>query len=396
MSESFVGVGVAGYGIRLASIIEALPGIDDSIRVVAVYDPSPRAAERLRERFQHPFRVYTDYREFLADPAMRWVAIGSWNCFHREQAVAALEAGKHVFCEKPLATTTDDCLAILKAWRESGRIFSMGFTLRYSPHYDRIKEIIESGRIGRIVSMEFNETLDFNHGGYIMRDWRRMRRFAGTHLLEKCCHDIDLVNWIVGSRAERAASFGGLDVFTKANAHLQKALPPSAEGHVPYEAWETGSELNPFTCEKDIVDNQVAILKYANGVRATFHTNCNAGIPERRMYILGTEGAIRSDVISGQIEWRRIGFNEAMHDASTSAKGGHGDGDRLLVETLADSMLRDAPPRTTAEDGLTSALTVFGVDEALDTGRVVDLGPLWEKADAILRQHPARQDAPSA
>ena len=109
-----------------------------------------------------------------------------------------------MFCQKPLATTLADCLAMREAWQASGRMFIIGFSLRYAPHYRKIKELLDQGAVGRIVSMEFNETLDFNHGGYIMGDWRRLQRYSGTHLLEKCCHDIDLVNWIMGSLAARA------------------------------------------------------------------------------------------------------------------------------------------------------------------------------------------------
>ena len=80
--------------------------------------------------------------------------------------VAAIEAGKHVVCEKPLATTLDDCEAIRAAARRSpGGIFFFGLVLRYSPFYRRVKQLLEDGEIGRIVSFEFNETLPFFHGG---------------------------------------------------------------------------------------------------------------------------------------------------------------------------------------------------------------------------------------
>src|SRR5206468_7637583 len=135
----------------------------------------------------------------LADPSVSWIMIGSPNNLHCKHAVAALRAGKHVFCEKPLATTLDDCLAIRDAVHASGRQFVVGFTLRYSPFYREVQRLVASGTIGKLISFEFNETLEFNHGGYIHGDWRRLTRLSGGHLLEKCCHDIDIANWIVGS-----------------------------------------------------------------------------------------------------------------------------------------------------------------------------------------------------
>jgi len=306
--------------------------------------------------------------------------IGSWNCFHKDQAVAALKAGKNVFCEKPLATTLKDCVAIKKAVQAGTMKFLIGFTLRYSPHYLKIKEIINSGAIGKIVSLEFNETLEFNHGGYIHSDWRRLKANAGTHLLEKCCHDIDLVNWITGSRACRVASFGGLNFFIPANARRMQEIACSKDKKRAYCSWEGAQGKDPFRNHKDIVDNQVAIIEYANGVHATFHTNCNAGIPERRMYILGSKGAIRSDVITGTIQLKKIGFSEQLENISSGTADGHGDGDTWLARHMAAVMRGKELPQTSINDGLFSAITCFGIDKAQESNRVVDLNPLWLRA----------------
>lgn len=132
------------------------------------------------------------------------------------------------------------------------------------------------------------------------------------------------------------------------------------------------------------MDNQVAILQFASGARATFHTNCSTAIPERRMYICGTEGTLRADVIAGQIEVKRIGFDTQLEDCSTEASGGHGGGDSILGASLAETMLHGAAPLTSLEDGLRAAFTAFGLDEALRTGTVVDLTPLWCKAGLLL------------
>ncbi|MFC1672308.1 Gfo/Idh/MocA family oxidoreductase, partial [Planctomycetota bacterium] len=232
--------------------------------------------------------------------------------------------------------------------------------------------------------MEFNETLDFNHGGYIMGDWRRHEKLAGTHLLEKCCHDVDLANWMVGSLASRAAGFGGLDFFLPKNRKHIKRIGHDRYGRraywaVPWRKTESHG-VDPFTKDKDIMDNQVAILEYRNGVRATFHTNCNAAIPERRMYILGTEGAIRADVMRGKLEVKRISFGKKSRNVSPGAKGGHGGGDAILAKAIADAMLKGKPPRATLEDGMKSAITCFAMDRAVKTGRVVSLAPYWKKA----------------
>jgi predicted dehydrogenase len=384
MKEELVGIGLIGCGGRLREVVRNLTAATDQVRIVALCDPNAHSIRATQDAFNSGARVHEDYRDLVRDPAVDWVMIGSWNCFHARHAIAAFEAGKHVFCEKPLALSVADCLAMRDACRASGKLFSLGFTLRYSPHYRRIRAILESGKIGSILSMEFNETIAFNHGGYIHADWRRKTEWAGSHLLEKCCHDLDLVNWMTGSLAVKAASFGGCDFFTPANSHHSARLGKSPEGKDAFTTWNNdtirGNIINPFNDDKDILDNQVAILQFANGIRATFHANCCAAIPERRMVLCGTEGALRSDVISGQLDVQRIGFDTVLEDCRTDASGGHGGGDSVLGASLADTMLNGAPPLASIEDGLRAAFTAFGIDEAQRTGAVVDLTPLWRQA----------------
>lgn len=373
-------IGLVGCGVRLRGVTRRTLPLSSRIKVTALCDPSAESVKQTLHDFNPNAKVYEDYRALVKDPDLDWIMVGSWNCFHKDHVVAAFKAGKHVYCEKPLAATMSDCLTMCRAWKASKKMFSIGFTLRYSPHYRKIRQLIDEGGIGKIISMEFNETLDFNHGGYIMGDWRRFKENAGTHLLEKCSHDIDLANWITGSRASRVASFGGLDFFVPENAGRIKQLGKNSDGKKAYCTWRS-MKLNPFTTEKNIVDNQVIIIEYENGIRATFHLNSNSGIPERRMYICGSEGAIRADVISGKMEARRIGFEEKIKDVSTGVSGGHGGGDAFLSRGLADSMLKGKAPFADLKEGLESAVTCFGIDQAMEKGKVVNMQSFWKRVD---------------
>jgi predicted dehydrogenase len=370
--------------------MKRIPGIGEEVEVRALCDVSERSIVQAREAVAPNAEVYRDYRELARDPRIDWVFVGSWNCYHSEHSIAALEAGKNVFCEKPMATTFEDCLAMRDAWRKSGRTFSVGFVLRYSPHYQAIRKLIRDGEIGRIVSMEFNETLAPDHGGFIHMDWRRKTKWAGSHLLEKCCHDLDLANWIVGSIPVRAASFGGLSLFSSENAGEEELYPPNEKGQNPFHLWPKERSENapsPFNDDKDIIDNQVAILEYANGVRATFHTNCCAAIRERRMYILGTRGAIRGDVIAGELQFKRISLDKkTIENIDTGVAGGHGGADGTLSASLRECIVKGAPPLADPDDGLKSAVTAFGVDEAMETGQVYDYRPTWKRAGVDLRK----------
>lgn len=380
---AMIGIGIIGCGERILNVARELFAQSEELKLVAICDPSDSAVQNGLKELGGQARVYSDYKELVKDADVDWVMIGSWNCFHAEQAIAALQAGKHVFCEKPLATTLDDCLAMRDAWQKSGLQFAIGFTLRYSPHYRKMKEILDSGIIGEIVSMEFNETLPFNHGGYIHQNWRRKTEWAGTHLLEKCCHDLDLVNWFVGSLAGRVAGFGGLNFFVPENKHHIDRIGPDADGREAFTSWPTATEC-PFTSDKDIVDNQVAIIEYANGVRATFHTNCQAAMWERRMYILGSEGTIRADIMASTIEVQRVGWDTPKTVYDTTQEGGHGGSDPVLAKELFQFMTQGIQPKAGIEEGLKSAITAFGIDRATDEGIVVNMKELWNRAGIVM------------
>ncbi len=375
-------LGLIGAGGRLRGVVKRLLQVAPAGRlaIAAIHDPDPKSHDPCRDIFGPGYRQAATEEEIFCDPEVDWVFIGSWNSQHARQAIRALEAGKNVFCEKPLAISLEECFAIREAAARSGKRFVFGLVLRYSVHYQRIVELLREGAIGTLVSFEFNETLAFNHGGYIFGNWRRKRANAGTHLLEKCCHDLDLSNWIVGSLPVRVASFGGRDFFTPANARQVERIGPNKEGTPAYASWPDPNRQDPFDGEADIFDNQVAILEYANGVRGTFHTNCNTAISERRFYLCGTEGTLRADLITGRIEVSRISWDDEVRMLNSNVAGGHGGGDERMAAGLVATLLEGAEPLASIREGIESAALAFALDQAADEGRVVDLRPVWERA----------------
>eukprot|EP01114_Cavostelium_apophysatum_P021543 TRINITY_DN7552_c0_g1_i4.p1 TRINITY_DN7552_c0_g1~~TRINITY_DN7552_c0_g1_i4.p1 ORF type:complete len:351 (-),score=53.40 TRINITY_DN7552_c0_g1_i4:340-1392(-) len=289
-----VGVAVVGAGARLSYLLlEFLAKHGPLVQILAISDEAPEAIKSAIEllwRFPELKTVPTfrDHREAIAVPGVKWVLIGSKNYLHKQQCVDAFAAGKHVWCEKPIAISVDECEEIRKAHEASGKLFATGFVLRYAPFYNKIHELVKSGSIGRLVSIEANELLAPAHGGYIMRNWRRFRDQSGPHILEKCCHDLDLLNWIVDSVPSRVAAFGGTNIFVPEN----KPTEPNMDDY--YEAWDIAWEkVNAFDSEKDIEDNVVAILEYRNNCRVSFHTNSNSGFPQRKITICGVKGTIQ-------------------------------------------------------------------------------------------------------
>jgi predicted dehydrogenase len=380
-----VRIGIIGCGNRTLDLMKPLVAQFKEVEVAGIFDPNPDSIRKGKEAFGSDTPIFDDYQKLCNQKEIDWVFVGSWNCFHREHVIAAAKAGKHIFCEKPLATTVEDAVAIRDAVEGSDKMFFFGLVLRYSPLYKKVSEVLQSGAIGRIVSMEFNETLNFNHGGFILSDWRRLKKNSGSHLLEKCCHDIDLAHWFSGSLPTAVASFGGLSFFKPENKFHMDRIGVDNQNRTAYRTWRPLNN-DPFTSEKNTIDNQVAILEFANGIRATFHTNCNAGIPERRFYILGEEGGLIGEHYSNKLEVRRIGFNEPSSVYQFAGVNGHGGADQVLVENLAQSMIHGDRPAVTAQNGLSSVITCVALDQAMNERQIVNLEKVWEKAGISLAE----------
>jgi predicted dehydrogenase len=379
ISQNPIRIGVIGAGGRIRDVLRrVLAESAGRIKIVAAYDPDPNALAALHDDFGHPFEATPSEEAVAWHPDVDWVFIGSWNSCHARQCIEALCAGKHVFCEKPLATNLDDCLAIRNAAHKSGRVFAFGLVLRYSPLYQQVRDLVAGGAIGKVISFEFNETLGFAHGGYIFGNWRRKSENAGSHLLEKCCHDLDLANWIIGSLPLAVASFGGRDFFHPDNAHHVERVGPDAKGAPAYSGWPDAHRVSPFSGGADIVDNQVAILEFANGVRATFHTNCNSALPERRLHLCGTEGTLRTDAYTGSIEWRRIGHTGEAEKIALGSSGGHAGSDEVMAKALVKCLVDGDLPLASVREGIESAAVAFAVDQAMRDHAVINLRPIWD------------------
>lgn len=370
-----IGVAVIGAGNRSRGVTSNL--LRDSarhVKVRSVFDPDPAQARQALSCWSEPdARICASYQEAIRTPGVEWVLVFSPNAFHKEHILAGFQAGKHVFSEKPLATSIADCQAIYQAHRKTDRLFATGFVLRYAPLYRKAKELLESGRLGKILSIDANENITPAHGGYIMMNWRRLTKLAGPHILEKCCHDLDLINWFTKSVPSRVAAFGGRDFFVPSNQRYVKKY-----GANTFAAWPDPHRIkSPFTADTDLMDNQVAILEYRNGIRVMFQaTMCNA-IPERRMYFACTEGTMILELYSGTLVYRRIG-DEGVTQMKIGGDG-HGGGDATIMKELYVSMVRHTQPKSGGDEGLESAVTALAIDRAIREKKLINLEPVWKR-----------------
>lgn len=381
MSNQSIQVGVSGGG-RAAGIAGYLSE-HDGIRIRGGFDPAcPEKIRSLLVTAKNPDGlVYASFEDLIADPEVDWVIVGSPNKYHCEQIVAAFRAGKHVFTEKPLALTLDECQEIARVQTETQRHLAMGFCMRFARLYRRAKELFESGKLGRIISVDANENINLGHGAYIMTNWRRHRDLGGPHILEKCSHDLDLLNWFTGSLPHRVAAFGGNDYFIPENQSLleKDAAFRRLESH-----WESGTD--PFSSEKSIEDNIVSILEYYNGVRVQFQATLANTLPERRMYFHCTHGNLIIEQYQAVLSYQLLGEAKPhveqmaeFHDAHLEGyQKVHAEGDHLIMADLAETMRSGSAPSCGRREGLLGSVTALMVDRARIEGRILDLTETWQ------------------
>ena len=278
-----------------------------------------------------------------------------------------------MFTEKPLAISIKECVEIFEAHRRSGRLFATGFVLRFSPIYRRVKTLLDAGTIGRILCIDANENIKAEHGAYIMRNWRRKCELSGPHILEKCCHDLDLLNWFTGSLPSRVASFGGRNFFVPENEKLMEKYGKDTF----CTWWDPHAISSPFSGDTDLMDNSITIAEFRNGVRVSFMATMSNAIPERRMYFSCSEGTMKLDLYTGKLYYRCLKGEGTVEVAI--AGDGHGGGDDYIMKELYDSMTTGAKPKCSGNEGLESAVYALALDQSARIGQVVDLEPIWKK-----------------
>ena len=396
-------IGVIGCGLRADGYLQELKsGMGKEWELAALADPKPLAIETYRKIYGHPeLRVFADGPEMLkAMPGeLDAVIIASPNALHLEALLPALERNLIVMLEKPVATTVEDCRSMWDAYVKAGYPpLAVGFVLRYTAFYRKAKEIIDSGAIGQVMSIEAAELLGPPLTSVFTRGWRRKNGVAGSFLLEKCSHDMDILNCLAGAPAVSVSSFGKRTVFVpkpEAAMHcrdcrLHEDCRYSAGNIAPYlmntpRRDELGAlipqheDLCVFNSDKDVPDHQVVNVAYENGVLAAFTLCMDQPVNARTLRVNGSEGQICGDIGREElyVTYHRRSIGEELpvervplvHDNSS-----HHGGDSVLVNQLK-AMLRGETvvPLAGLREGVEACMVALGAERSLVEGRIVEV-----------------------
>lgn len=348
-------VGVGDMGSHHCIGFDLLPGVE----VTHICDPSPLNVQRTLEAMltEHRPAVCADYRELLSHEEIDAVVISVPNYLHREVAVAFLEAGKHVFLEKPVAPTLEDCDAILAAAERSGKVLQIGLVYRYSNVYKRMAEVVKSGRLEDVMMMWCKEFRD----PFPPSEWFYDAGKSGGALVEKDCHHFDIFNWMIGANPVRVFASGGQHVITKEKQHLitnsYTHYPPKLISNptIVDHAWVTvdydnGSKANLGLCmylkPRNLLDDGPEIgLIGRNGTQMVVKN-------DKSIEIAGGEDMTRDrieiDVVSDSIQGghtggqtQRSSFIECLRSGTKPFASGQVGRSALLVALAAEKSIRE-------------------------------------------------------
>ena len=353
--------------------------------VTAGADISQGALEVFRENVNGDAFVTQDYRELLAREEIDAVAITSPDFTHEEYACAAFDAGKHVFCEKPMAITTEGCDRMLRAWQASGKKFMIGFNMRYMNIFRVMKDVVDSGTIGEIKVVWVRHFV--GHGGeWYYHDWHANSRNSTGLLLQKASHDIDMIHWITGHYGRRVSGFGSLDYYGGDRPDdLVCNECNERDTCVEYQYVDRAANMRNqcvFRQEIDVEDNSTMMIELEGGIKATY-MQCHYTPDYCRNYtFIGTEGRVENLDDGSQVivklrnrsnRWKNL----ADHSYRVKpAAGGHGGADPLVAGDFIDMVLDDKEPLATPMAGRMSVAVGCAATHSIRNGScAVDIAP---------------------
>jgi predicted dehydrogenase len=238
-------IGIIGAGSISTMHLDAYASSKE-VELVAICDMNRQRAEEKAEKYKIP-NVYTDVRELLKNPEVQAVSICTWNNTHAEFSIAALEAGKHVLCEKPLCQTVEQALAVEKAVRTSGKMFQVGFVRRYGQTTKMLRRFIDAGELGEIYYAKASYLRRLGNPGGWFAD---KERSGGGPLIDIGVHVIDLCWYLMGRPKVKSVS---------GNTYYKLGNRANVKNLSFYKAADYDASMN------DVEDMANALIRFENG-----------------------------------------------------------------------------------------------------------------------------------
>ena len=330
-------IGSIGSG-RRGRIVKLAHQPENGVELAMICDIKQDIIDEYRKEISPDLLATDDWRQVIANDDLDAVFITTPDFLHEEQTVAALDAGKSVYLEKPMAITVEGCDRILHALdRSTGKLY-VGHNMRFFPVMQKMKQLIDAGTIGQVQAVWCRHFIDYGGDAYF-KDWHSERQYATGLLLQKGAHDLDLIQWFAGGHPTRTVGMGKLSVYDQVTDRRE----PDASVSVKFNEknWPPLSQtgLSPVI---DVEDHSMMLIQMDNGVQASYE-QCHYTPDSCRNYtIIGTHGRIENDgdhsceerTAKVRVWTNRCGhkFDEYEAIPIPAIEGTHGGADPLIVE----------------------------------------------------------------
>ena len=413
---------VIGAGSRGMCYSSKMLEYPDKFEVVAVAEPMGYKRRQLQKMYGIPDEMCFESWEPLTELGRiaDFAVIATPDRLHYAPAMKAISIGYDLLLEKPMAPTERECVEIANAAREKGVKVVVCHVLRYAPMFVAIKDIIDKGELGEIISVNHEECVGNVHQShsFVRGNWGNSER-SSTMLLQKSCHDLDILQWLLGKECKKIQSFGKLTHFKAENA--PEGAPERCTDGCPHESSCPYSALKlylnskddhwfrpaaahsverenfvptnedvlkalqttqygkcVYKCDNDVVDHQTVNMLFEDDITVTFTMNAfNEG--GRYIHIMGTKGELRAAMKgNAPIEITDIMTKEKRTVDSAARDGilgGHGGGDNRIILALHDYFTEGKGKEniTEADISCRNHMLVFAAERSRETGATVDV-----------------------
>lgn len=386
------------------------------IHIAAIVEPHEERRKIAAEKFGVPEEFcFASAEEFFARGKLcDALIVASMDKDHYGHTMAALDCGYDLLLEKPISPDAKECMEIARKAKELGRKIMVCHVLRYTNFFSKLKEIIDSGELGKVIAINHSENVGNFHiaHSFVRGNWRRSDETSPI-IMQKSCHDMDILTWLVGSEAKRIASFGSLRHFKEENApegsaarcldcKVESCQYNAMKAYLPVRGGWPAALLGPdqseegirkaletspygrcvYRCDNNVCDHQVTIIEFKNGVNVSFTLSGFTDRMCREIKIMCEYGEINACDDGDRIEITRFGSNQVDQINKTLIRtaqvdGFHGGGDSLLMEDFINSLESGTGEcKTAIERSIESHVMACAAELSRVSGKVIDMDEL--------------------
>lgn len=341
---------------------------EEGYEIIAGADIDAQALEAFGKRFPDA-KTFTDYRELLNVPEIDAVFIITPDFLHEEMACAALEAGKHVYLEKPLAITVEGCEKILRTAMNTGKKLYIGHNMRFFPIINKMKEIIDSGKIGEVQLAWCRHFINYGGDAYF-HDWHAEQRYGTGLLLQKGAHDIDVLHYLMNSHTVKVTAMGMLSVYDK--CHRRE---PGTPGKAVWDCSNYPPEdvKLPYNPVIDVEDSNMVLMQLASGKQCAYLQCHYTPDSDRNYTFIGTRGRIENHGVGDNAQiliWTNRAPDTRLPDETITLRGipgTHSGADPAIMKNFREFVRFNAKPFTNPVEAMRAVLTGIKAHEAART-----------------------------